>query len=95
MIEYIFEFTIRFTIQMSDFEAKYSEEKKKYENLLRMQKTILADTDEYISALSSIKQTLSLNEGTEFDPSEEITPEEAHSIADTVTQLLKETHKKC
>lgn len=37
-----------------------------------MQKTILSDTDEYISAFSTIKQALCILENIEFDATEEI-----------------------
>ncbi len=52
-----------------DFENKYWEEKKKYDNLLRMQKTILTDTDDYIAALAIIKTALEKRERIEPDNS--------------------------
>lgn len=52
-----------------DFENKYWEEKKKYDNLLRMQKTILTDTDGYIAALAIIKTALEKRERIEPDNS--------------------------
>lgn len=76
---------------MQDFQQKYLEEKRKYDNLLRMQNTILADTEEYIAAFLQLKIALAERQRVlPPEPNDEVTPQEAHQlVAQAVSALFQ------
>ena len=67
---------------------KYLEEKRKYDNMLKMQQTILTDTDDYIAAFIIIRNAITQLDSSSSEQGDDVSPEEAQIIAQKTADML-------
>ena len=79
-----------------DYQKLYEEERRNRENILRMQKTIMADNDDYIMAFSRLRGHLAALRGEEGEEDEnELTPPEASQLVEDVGVFMRKSCRPC